>query len=298
MNWKLRYATFAFAVLAVTATRAAEPAATNATVQLTPIYRAKTAPVIDGKLDDACWQNAVVIVANHLYAAPGQRTEPPPLVARFAWDEHYLYIAYEVNDTNLVALASGRESGPLGNRRPVPEEYLPEKGLDLAEFFLSFGSEREFWEVHHDAANNLNNLAIELPTAEALAKIAKPSYKDVTFHRERYVGDDGALTVARAVQLKPRKDGKPSTVNDPSDRDTGYTGEIRLPWAGLGAPVEKRRADGGFAMAGTRLPILAAALNGNGNQAVYHSSAPYLPRLMFHFSVALWPRYELREMEK
>ena len=264
----------------------------------TPVYRARTTPVIDGKLDDDCWQNAVVVVANHRYAAPGQRTEPPPLIARFAWDEHYLYIGYEVNDTNLIALASGRESGPPGNRRMTPEEYLPEKGLDLAEFFISFGSEREFWEIHHDAANHLNNLAVELPPAEALAKIAKPGYKDVTFHRERFVPDDRNFTVARAVQLKPRKDGKPSTVNDPADRDTGYTGEIRLPWAGLGAPAAKSRADGGYAMAGTCLPILAASLNGNGGQAVYHSSAPHLPTLMFHFSVALWPKYLLVDEAK
>lgn len=270
-------------------------AAEKETISPTPVYRAKTAPVIDGKLDDACWQNAIVVVANHLYAAPGQRTEPPPLVARFAWDEHCLYIAYEVNDTNLIALASGRESGPPGNRRMTPEEYLPEKGLDLAEFFISFGSVREFWEIHHDAANHMNNLAVELPTAEALAKIPKPSYKDVTFHRERFVTDDREFTVARAVQLKPRKDGKPSTVNDPSDRDTGYTGEIRLPWAGLGAPAASRGANGSYALSGTRLPILAASLNGNRGEAVYHSSAPHLPRLMFHFSVALWPKYVLVE---
>ena len=265
------------------------------TVPPTPIYRAKNAPVIDGKLDDPCWQNAVAVVANHLYAAPGQRTEPAPLLARFAWDEHFLYIAYEVNDTNLVAIASGRESGPPGNRRMTPEEYLPEKGLDLAEFFISFGSERGFWEIHHDAANHLNNLPVQLPTAEALAKIPKPSYKDVTFHRERFVTDDREFTVARAVQLKPRKDGKPSTVNDPGDRDTGYTGEIRLPWAGLGAPTERHLADGTYAMAGAGLPILAASLNGNGGEAIYHSSAPHLPRLMFHFSVSLWPRYELKD---
>lgn len=265
----------------------------TSTVPPTPVYRARIAPVIDGKLDDACWQHAVTVVAKHRYAAPGQRTEPPPLVARFAWDEHCLYIGYEVNDTNLIALASGRESGPPGNRRMTPEEYLPEKHLDLAEFFISFGSERGFWEIHHDAANHLNNLLVQLPTAEALAKIPKPGYKDVTFHRERFVADDRDFTVARAVQLKPRKDGKPSTVNDPADRDTGYTGEIRLPWAGLGAPAASRRADGSFALAGTRLPILAASLNGNRGEATYHSSAPHLPRLMFHFSVALWPKYVL-----
>ncbi len=284
-------ASLTFAVALACTAFGAEPPAT----QPTPIYRAKTAPVIDGKLDDACWQNAVVVVANHLYAAPGQRTEPPPLVARFAWDERYLYIGYEVNDTNLIALASGRASGPPRNRRMTPEEYLPEKHLDLAEFFISFGSVREFWEVHHDAANHLNNLMIELPTAEALAKIPKPGYKDVTFHRERFVTDDREFTVARAVQLKPRQAAKPSTVNDPTDRDTGDTGEIRLPWAGLGAPTAHRRVDGSYALAGTRLPILAASLNGNRGEATYHSSAPHLPRLMFHFSVVLWPRYVLAE---
>ena len=285
----------AFALITRVALAAELP---TAAVPPTPIYRVKTAPIIDGKLDDACWKNAVVVVANHLYAAPGQRTEPPPLIARFAWDERYLYIGYEVNDTNLIALASGRESGPPGNRRMTPEEYLPEKHLDLAEFFISFGSVREFWEVHHDAGNHMNNLWIELPSAEALAKIPKPSYKDVTFHRERFVADDGEFTVARAVQLKPRKDGKPSTVNDPADRDTGYTGEIRLPWAGLGAPAAQRRADGSYALAGTRLPILAASLNGNRGEAVYHSSAPSLPKLMFHFSVALWPKHLLANETK
>jgi hypothetical protein len=69
----------AFALITRVALAAELP---TAAVPPTPIYRAKTAPVIDGKLDDACWQRAVVIVANHLYAAPGQRTEPPPLVAR------------------------------------------------------------------------------------------------------------------------------------------------------------------------------------------------------------------------
>jgi hypothetical protein len=290
----MKTAVFALLTLAVACICTA-PAAEPTANQPTPIYRAKTAPVIDGKLDDACWQTAVVVVANHVYGAPGQRTEPPPLIARYAWDERFLYIAYEVNDTNLIALASGRESGPPGNRRMTPLEYLPEKHLDLAEFFISFGSEREFWEIHHDAANHLNTLAIELPTAEALAKIPKPSYKDVTFHRERFVDDDREFTVARAVQLKPRKDGKPSTANDTRDRDTGYTGEIRLPWAGLGAPSAQRRPDGSYALAGTRLPILAASLNGNGGQAIYHSSASRLPQLMFHFSVALWPKYVLME---
>ena len=270
----------------------------TSTVPPVAIFRSAVAPVIDGRLDDACWKSAVPVAVRYPYGALGQTTTPPPLTARFAWDERYLYIGYEVNDTNLVALASGRESGPPGNRRPGSEEYLPEKNLDLVEFFVSFGSAQFFWEIHHNAANHLNTIWVELPSAENLAKLPKPSYKDVTFHRNRYVDDDGGFTVARAVQLRPRANGKPSTVNDPSDRDTGYTGEIRLPWAGLGAPAERRRADGSYDLRGVRLPVLAAVLNGDHGQAIYHSSAPYLPALMFHFSVALWPRYELVDAAK
>lgn len=270
----------------------------TSTVPPVAIFRSVVAPVIDGRLDDACWKSAVPVAVRYPYGAPGQTTTPPPLTARFAWDERYLYIGYEVNDTNLVALASGRESGPPGNRRPGSEEYLPEKNLDLVEFFVSFGSAQKFWEIHHNAANHLNTIPVELPSAADLAKLPKPSYKDVTFQRNRFVDDDGAFTVARAVQLRANARGRLSTVNDPSDRDTGYTGEIRLPWAGLGAPAERRRADGSYDLRGVRLPLLAAVLNGDNGQAIYHSSAPYLPALMFHFSVALWPRYELMDAPK
>jgi hypothetical protein len=261
----------------------------------TPIYKTPTPPKIDGSLDDPCWKQAVPIVTNYLYAGDGKRTDPPPMVARFAWDDRYFYIAYDVFDSDLITVPTGRETGPPGNRRPTSEEYAPEKNLDLVEFFISTGSERAFWEVHHTAGNHLNNHWCELAPPEVLAKIARPSMKDVTIRRDGYIPDDGQATVARAVQLKKRPDGTLSTVNKSDDIDIGYSGEIRLPWSGLGVPASRRRGDGTYDLAGFELPMLAVVLNGNGGTPVYHSSAPGLPRVMFHFSAGLWPRYVLAE---
>ena len=260
-----------------------------------PVHHARKAPAIDGKLDDACWKKAKPVQAFHPHGEKGKKAEPPPLTARYAWDEGYLFIGYEVNDSSIVAIGTGKKDGPPQNRRPQSVEYLPEKNLDLVEFFISFGSNRFFWEIHHNAANHLNDLWIELPTAAELAKIPKPSYKHVTFHRDRYVGEEDSFTVKRAVRLKSKADKKSSTINDESDFDTGYTGEIRLPWAGLGAPAKFRKPDGGFNMQGRRLLVLAVILNGNGGEAKYHSSGENPSPLMYHFSARKWPRYELTE---
>ncbi|HEX5103273.1 MAG TPA: hypothetical protein VFV87_05655, partial [Pirellulaceae bacterium] len=195
--------------------------------------------------------------------------------------------------SDLVALGTGRMVGPPGNRREASEEYRPEKNLDLAEFFLSLGSRTEFWEMHHSAGNHLNNHWCRVPPPDVWKQNGKPRYADVKFDRERYVADDGSRTVARAVHLLPKADGQPSTVNDPSDIDAGYSGEIRFPWSGLGLPADRRRAGGSYRLAGLELQILAAALNGNGGEPRYYSSGE-LPSQMFHFSASRWPHYRLK----
>jgi hypothetical protein len=256
------------------------------------IPRAKSAPAIDGKLNDDCWSHAARVPVEYLYRGDGQATSPPPMIARLLWDEGYLYLGYEVSDSDLVAVGNGKEVGPAGNRRPASEEWLPEKNLDLVECFVSFGSRQKFWEIHHTAGNHLNNHWCEVPD-EALLPGAKTSIDSLKLLRDRFIPDEGLFTVARAVSLKPKKAGGLSTVNDSSDEDTGYFGELRLPWGGLGAPAERRRAEGRYAMSGARLTMLLAILNGNDGKPAYHSSAADLPAQMFHFLADHWPRYEL-----
>ena len=255
----------------------------------TAVPRAAKAPVIDGRLDDPCWRQAARIQVRHPHDPKQAAPAVPAMTARVTWDTDYLYLAYDVTDTHLVALGTGRATGPAQNRRPQAVEYAPEKNLDLVEFFVALDSHRFFWEIHHNAANHLNTLWIELPTAAQLAKIPKPGYRHIKFHRDRHLPDVGPRTLQRATQLKPKTDGTPSTPNQSNDRDTGYTGELRLPWRGL-APDRKTTP-----AAGTILSLLAVQLNGVQGRAIYHSSGDGLPNLMYHYSAAHWPTFQLTD---
>jgi hypothetical protein len=245
-----------------------------------PIAHTDNGPVIDGLLTDACWETARPLRVMHPHDHQRRPPAQPPMIARAVWDADYLYLAYEVTDTSLVALGTGRESGPPNNRRPQAVEWAPEKNLDLVEFFIA-DNPRFFWEIHHNAANHLNTLWIELPTAAQLKTIPKPGYTHIKFHRERFLPDAGTRTVQRATRLQPR-----TTLNRPADRDTGFTGELRLPWNSLfpNQPAPKP---------GRQFSLLAVCLNGNGGKTVYHSNGKDLPALMFHYSVAQWPVFEL-----
>ena len=265
------------------------PALLCAAPKPTPLQYTAKAPVIDGRLDETCWKQAQPLHVAQPHDKTRKPPAQPPMIARAVWDENYLYLAYEVSDTHVVALGTGRETGPAQNRRPQAVEYAPEKNLDLVEFFVALDSHRFFWEIHHNAANHLNTLWIELPTAAQLAKISKPGYRHIKFHRDRHLPDDGPRTLQRATQLKPKTDGTPSTPNQPNDRDTGYTGELRLPWRGL-APDRKTTP-----AAGTILSLLAVQLNGVQGRAIYHSSGDGLPNLMYHYSAAHWPTFQLTD---
>jgi hypothetical protein len=147
--------------------------------------------------------------------------------------------------------------------------------------------------MHHSAGNHLNNHWCAIPPRSELQKRPKTQLQDIKFDRDRYVPGDNQFTVARAVYLWPKADGKPSTVNDSSDIDAGYTGEIRFPWSGLGIAADRRKKDGGYRLTGMELQVLAAVLNGNDGEARYWSSGE-LPKQMFHFSMSRWPRYQLK----
>ena len=275
-----------------------------------PIHKAPSAIAVDGVLDEAAWKKAQVVEANYVWGQVGQRSAKPQMRVRYTWDDHYLYVGYETFDRNLVALGTGQKEGPGDNLREGCAITHPTGKPDVVECFISFGDLRFFWEVHHNAANQLNDIwCVVVDKAWPISKSTMNRFGIQLLQRE-YVQDDAATgrRLATAVALKPKADGKPSTVNDANDVDTGYTGELRLPWLGLGAPRDREtwitaakpgsksrllRRHGPWKMAGQEIRILAVVQNGDLKQR-YHHSSPTKPGDWFHKGAEHYPRYVLR----
>ena len=274
--------------------------------QATALPKASSPINVDGVLDDAAWKNASPIRVDYLNGQVGKLSETPHMTVRYAWDGDYLYIGYETFDSNLVGLGNDRVDGPDDNRRPGCQIYDPVRKADVVEFFISFGDRRFFWELHHNAANQFNdvwNIALDDDWP-----IAKSTYAPfgILFEDRETIADDAAgnRRLTMAVQLKPREDGKPSTLNNSDDKDAGYTAELRIPWLGLGPPRDrqtfvtvqvgdaKRRINGPWKMEGQELSILAVLQDGDLEQR-YHHSSPTFPGGWFQKDAANWPRYLL-----
>jgi len=272
------------------------------------IFKTDTPVVIDGSLDEPCWRQTQAIRADYLHGREGEPADPPRMIVKYAWDDHYLYIAYETFDRDLRARGLAEPKGPPGNKRRPALNFDPndpQARLDVVEFFISFGDKHLFWELHHNAANDRQDIWVTVPAdCWPLHKSSMTlELSGIVFFPEAYVKDDGNDTVAAAVKLKCKADGRASTVNDSNDVDTGYTAEIRLPWQGIGAPNDWRVwLDGGSPgqkvpgpwsnIAGHEIILLGVCQNGDFKDIYTHSS-PRRITSWFHKQVDDWPRYVL-----
>ena len=66
------------------------------------VHRAKIAPRIDGKLDDAAWQAAKPVT--FVFPWTDQTGKKQKTVARLTWDKENLYVAYECEDGDITAV--------------------------------------------------------------------------------------------------------------------------------------------------------------------------------------------------
>jgi len=67
---------------------------------------AKTAPVIDGKLDDACWQTAGVVTDFLLDSGKGLASDPAE--ARLCFDRNNLYIGVTCFESDMGRIKAAR----------------------------------------------------------------------------------------------------------------------------------------------------------------------------------------------
>ncbi len=149
---------------------------------------------IDGRLDEPAWARA----ARTERFVDTMRGSPAPFeaTARFAYDDRYLYVAFEVADTRLLA------------SHTTHDDHLWEQ--DCVELFVTEGDGPGYVEMQ------VSPRAVTFDTRYASRRMPRP------FGHVDYESGIEAAVVARG------------TVDDGED-DQGYVVEARMPFAALGA---------------------------------------------------------------
>ena len=198
---------------------------------------AEQPPVLDGKLDDRCWQTAAVI--DHFGAYwTDPKTAHTGMFAYLVWDDDALYYAGSMTDTEL----------------------------------RSFGTKRNDTLWHGDVFELFFKPSAEQPGYFEFQANPKALVFEYAFAaRGRYPRDlkEGPVLGNKAVV---HLDG---TLDQPGDRDKGWTVEGRIPWSAF-APVGKPKPSDEWLFAICRFDF-----GPEGTKSVAMSSAP-LTKMDFH----------------
>jgi hypothetical protein len=153
---------------------------------------------IDGRLDDAAWRDApwtdlFVDIEGDARPRPRFRTR-----ARMLWDEHFFYVAAEMEEPHVWATLTQHDSVIFHDN-------------DFEVFIDPDGDNHEYYEFEINALNTGWDLLLPRP------------YKD----GGRALNSWEIPGLKTAVQVQ-------GTLNDPSDTDQGWTVELAFPWKVLG----------------------------------------------------------------
>jgi hypothetical protein len=162
------------------------------------IYRTVGPVMIDGAVDEQCWQLAPILrLSCDLHTQ--RRTETGAAWWMAVWSEDTLYVAYVCPDANGVVAASAGEKGGLI------------KG-DAVELFVDpTGGGKLFHEFHANAAGKQTNQVVSRETDKGTAK--KDPAGELAFLRECNL---------REVEVA-------GTVLREGDKIVGYTVEMAIP---------------------------------------------------------------------
>ena len=154
-------------------------------------------PVLDGKLDDRCWQRAVAIdrFASFWTDPPTSR---PGTIAYLVWDDDALYYAGSMTDAELRSFGTKRNDH-LWNG-------------DVFELFLKPSAERpEYYEFQA----NPRGVVFEVP-------FPKRGHDFGGFAKAPVLGSKAVVAVK-------------GTLDETGDRDEGWSVEGRIPWSAFAA---------------------------------------------------------------
>ena len=175
-------------------------------------YKAQKPITLDGKLDDGSWKKAewtesFVDIEGLNKPRPRFRTR-----VKMLWDDRYFYIAADLEEPAVWATHTERDS-------VVYEDN------DFEIFIDPDGDTHEYCELEINALNSVWDLLLLKP------------YRDDSESAVSAWDIDGLIT---AVSVN-------GTLNNPKDKDKGWTIEAAFPWAVLReiVPKKKERPDPG-----------------------------------------------------
>jgi Carbohydrate family 9 binding domain-like len=193
-------------------------------------------PVLDGKLDDSCWQKGAVI--DH-FASYWTETPRAGTFAYLVWDEDALYYAASMTDAELRSFGTKRNDTLWDG--DVFELFFKPSALKPEYFEFQANPRMLVFEM---AFPGRGNNSLDVKTAPPLGSKA-------------------------VVALK-------GTLDQPGDRDQGWSVEGRIPWSAFAKGGGKPNAGDEWLFALCRYDYGPA-----GTQPVLMSSAP-LSRPSFH----------------
>ena len=171
----------AFALLLCGYAVAAEPRQVRA-------VRTDTPPVLDGKLDDACWQRAEVAGDFRRFGEGTPAAEPSE--ARLLFDNSHLYFACRCSEPRMDLVRRDAEKSPL--------TFNYAYGNTIEVFLDPGGSQRHYWQfmVNTNGATQTN-----LATHDPL-HLGELPWRAAVFLGEDFFSVEGAVPFA-LLHLKP-----------------------------------------------------------------------------------------------
>jgi len=171
----------------------------------------KIAPVVDGDINDAVWQQATWTDA--FRDIEGDLKPNPPLRthAKMLWDDSCLYIAAEISDPDVWATLTHHDDIVFHDN-------------DFEVFIDPNNTTHQYFELEFNALNTIFDLFLNKP------------YRDKGTPLESW----NAEGLRSAVKVQ-------GTLNDPLDKDKGWTVEIAIPFDAMSFGKRKQvPTDGSF----------------------------------------------------
>lgn len=169
--------------------------------------------VIDGKLDEPAWANAVT-AGPFVDVGTGRPNPEYPVqgTAKLLWDDTYLYVGFDVKDPQVVGGFDPANKGKdEWTSTGQPKLWMK----DTVEIMVDpdgDGDNKDYYEIQVNPQNRVFKTQYDTYNAPK------------TDPNGPFGHEDWDLKLKSAVVVH-------GTLDDPSDRDEGYTVEMALPWS-------------------------------------------------------------------